>query len=76
HNGLQIAEYDLKTRGPGEAFSIIQHGFPSLKLANLSDLKLINLGQKILSDLVKNYPDYNLSQFLSEPLPEQNSINN
>lgn len=76
HNGLKIAEYDLKSRGPGEAFSIIQHGFPSLKLANLSDLKLINLGQKILTDLTKNYPDYNLSQFLSEPLPEQNNINN
>jgi len=75
-NGLKIAEYDLQTRGPGETFSVIQHGFPSLKIANLSDLKLITLGQKILNDLIQNYPDYDLSQITSESLPEQNIINN
>jgi ATP-dependent DNA helicase RecG len=52
HNGLKIAEYDLQTRGPGEAFSIIQHGFPSLRLANLSDAKLINLSQKVFQNLI------------------------
>jgi len=52
-NGLKIAEYDLKTRGPGEAFSVVQHGFPSLKLASFSDVELINLSQKILSDIIK-----------------------
>jgi len=75
NNGLKIAEYDLKTRGPGEAFSIIQHGFPSLKLANLSDLDLITLGQKILEDLIKT-PKFSLQSILSEPLPEENIINN
>lgn len=52
HNGQQIAEYDLKNRGPGDAFSIIQHGFPSLKIANYNDYELINTGQKIIKDLV------------------------
>jgi ATP-dependent DNA helicase RecG len=51
HDGQKIAEYDLKTRGPGEAFSFIQHGFPSLKIASFSDYKLINLGQQIIKDL-------------------------
>jgi ATP-dependent DNA helicase RecG len=74
-NGLKIAEYDLKTRGPGETFSVIQHGFPSLKLTNLSDLELINLGQKILDDLIK-IPKFDLQSILSEPLPPENIINN
>jgi ATP-dependent DNA helicase RecG len=74
-NGLKIAEYDLKTRGPGEAFSVIQHGFPSLKLANLSDLDLITLGQKILADLIKT-PKFDLKSIFSEPLPTENIINN
>lgn len=60
NNGLKIAEYDLKARGPGEIFSTFQHGFPSLKLADISDSKLISLSQKIFSDLSKK-SDLNLS---------------
>ena len=52
-DGQKIAEYDLATRGPGEAFSVIQHGFPSLKIANFNDLELIKLGQKIIAKLAK-----------------------
>lgn len=74
-NGIKIAEYDLKNRGPGEAFSIIQHGFPSFRLASLSDLDLITLGQKIVSDLQK-IPKFDFNQILAESLPEQNIINN
>lgn len=52
HNGQKIAEYDLQTRGPGEAFSFIQHGFPSLKIASFSDYQLINLGQQVIQALI------------------------
>ena len=61
-DGQKIAEYDLQTRGPGEAFSYIQHGFPSLKIANLSDYKLINLGQEIISQVLKQYPNFDLNK--------------
>jgi len=76
HNGLKIAEYDLKTRGPGEAFSTIQHGFPSLKIANFSDTKLIASSQEILKELILHYPDFNLSQITSENLSSESVINN
>lgn len=59
-NGLKIAEYDLKTRGPGELHSTLQHGFPSLKLASISDLKLITFSQKILSEIISLNPDLDL----------------
>jgi len=66
NNGLKIAEYDLKNRGPGETFSTIQHGFPSLKIASFSDTKLINFSQEILKEIINNYPEFNFSQIISE----------
>ena len=74
-NGLKIAEFDLKTRGPGEAFSIIQHGFPSLKLASFSDIELINLSQKIILDLIKN-KKFNLNSLISKNLLKDNILSN
>jgi len=76
HNGLKIAEYDLKTRGPGEAFSTIQHGFPSLKIANFSDTKLISLSQEILKEIIKNYPEFNFFQIISENLTTESISSN
>ena len=74
-NGLKIAEYDLKTRGPGEMFSTIQHGFPSLKLASFSDTKIISLSQKILLDLVKD-KKFNLNSLISKNLSKENIVSN
>lgn len=59
-DGFKIAEFDLKTRGPGEIFSILQHGFPSLKIANLSDIKLIEFSKKFLNTLEQDYPNFDL----------------
>lgn len=41
NDGLEIAEYDLQSRGPGEVYGIKQSGIPDLKFANLMDLDLI-----------------------------------
>ena len=76
HSGLKIAEYDLKTRGPGEAFSTIQHGFPSLKIANFSDTKLISFSQNILKDLINNYPETIFSEISSKNINIESTINN
>ena len=59
NDGQKIAEYDLITRGPGEAFSVVQHGFPSLKIAKFNDFELISLGQKIINELISTNFDLN-----------------
>ncbi len=76
NNGLKIAEFDLKSRGPGEAFSTIQHGFPSLKIANFSNTKLISFSQEILKEIINNYPSFNFSQITSENLTSESIISN
>lgn len=64
NDGQKISEYDLKTRGPGEAFSVIQHGFPSLKIADFSDYTLINLGQKIITEIQSTDPKFNFESLI------------
>lgn len=64
HDGFKIAEYDLKTRGPGEIFSTLQHGFPLLKLAPLSDLNFVESAQKLFTTLQKDYPHFNLKKLI------------
>ena len=52
-NGFEIAEADLKLRGPGEFFGVRQHGLPELKIAKLSiDTDLLQMARRILSDLL------------------------
>lgn len=74
-NGLKIAEYDLKIRGPGETFSTIQHGFPSLKLANFSDTQLISTSQRILNDLLK-IKTFSISSLTITKQTKENILNN
>ncbi len=41
-NGIKIAEFDLKSRGPGEVYGFRQSGIPNLKLADINNLNLIH----------------------------------
>ncbi len=44
-NGFKIAEEDLRIRGSGEMYGIMQSGFPELKIASIFDLDLIKKAQ-------------------------------
>ncbi|MCX6010184.1 MAG: helicase-related protein, partial [Chloroflexi bacterium] len=45
HDGFQLAEEDLRLRGPGEFFGTRQSGLPDLRMAKLSDVALLELAR-------------------------------
>ena len=44
-DGFHLAEVDLKLRGPGEIYGALQHGALDLRIATLTDTKLIHRAQ-------------------------------
>ncbi|MFZ5844954.1 MAG: helicase-related protein, partial [Patescibacteria group bacterium] len=70
HNGPELAELDLKLRGPGELFGTKQHGLPELKIASLADSEIIYQSQQAVHKLMEE--DATLAQFplLREKLEE------
>jgi len=57
HDGFQIAEEDLRIRGPGEFFGRRQHGLTELKIANpLTQMQLLKLAREEAAKLVQLDP--------------------
>ena len=52
-DGFALAEADLRLRGPGEFFGTRQSGLPDLKVAQLSDVPLIELARNEASRLLE-----------------------
>lgn len=56
-DGFYLAETDLALRGPGEVYGSAQHGALNLKIASLSDTKLIAKAQDEAIEFVKSGQD-------------------
>ena len=56
HIGAQLAELDLKLRGPGEIFGARQHGFTNLKIASMTDFDLIEKTRMAAKKILKKNP--------------------
>jgi len=68
--GAQLAELDLKLRGPGEIYGTAQHGIPELKIASFSDFSLIEKTRKEAESIFPHLSDYPL---LLEKIKNQNT---
>ena len=57
NNGFEIAEEDLKLRGPGDFFGSRQHGLPSLRVADLTcDMELLHESRAAAEKLIAADP--------------------
>jgi ATP-dependent DNA helicase RecG len=57
NDGFELAEEDLKLRGPGEFFGTRQSGLPDIKLAKLSDAGLLETARKEAQSLFEEDPE-------------------
>lgn len=56
NDGFVLAERDLEQRGPGDFLGTRQAGFAELRLANLSNVRLIEKARKFALQLIENDP--------------------
>ena len=54
NDGFKIAEADLNIRGPGEIMGTRQHGLPELKVAKLTDSKMLSLARQSAFEIISD----------------------
>lgn len=57
NNGFEIADEDLRLRGPGDFFGNRQHGLPQLSIADFSDMDSLRQSQQAASFILDISPD-------------------
>ncbi len=61
NDGFRLSEEDLRLRGPGDFIGVRQSGMPELRMADLSDTKLIELSRSLATKL------WQLDPYLRKP---------
>jgi ATP-dependent DNA helicase RecG len=61
NDGFRLAELDLELRGPGAIYGTSQHGELDLRMADLTDTKLLKQAREAAEEIIKNDP--NLLQY-------------
>ena len=69
-DGFQLAEMDLKIRGPGEFTGTQQSGLPDIAMASLTDIDLIKKARLEARLLLKNDPALKRCPLLAARLAE------
>ena len=56
-NGFELAESDLKIRGPGEVLGLSQTGIPDLAMKAIQNPEFIKSARELAVDLIKKDPE-------------------
>lgn len=62
NNGFEIADMDLKLRGPGDFFGSRQHGLPEMHIADLADMDSLKTAQSAADEIEQKYPGLDCEQ--------------
>jgi ATP-dependent DNA helicase RecG len=68
NDGFEIAEEDLKLRGPGSFFGIRQSGLPDVAMENLANIKLVKISRTEAENILKKDPRLEAHSLLQEEL--------
>lgn len=69
-DGFKIAEYDLKSRGPGDFLGKRQHGLPELKIADLAtDMYALRSSSEAVKHILESDPELSLPE--NKPLADE-----
>jgi len=75
NDGFELANLDLKLRGPGDFWGTRQHGINDLKVLDLSqDQKLVEIAENILPMIQKTVPYDELNEYLNMKFPHLKEI--
>lgn len=74
NNGFELAEMDLKIRGPGEFIGNQQSGLPDLVMASLNDIELIKRSRFEAAEILKVDSDLSQHKQLRIKLSEMQKI--
>ncbi len=68
-SSFELAEIDMKTRGAGDMYGLIQSGnIPDLKIANIFDVGIMLNAKKEAEEIIKEDPELNTLKGLKEKI--------
>jgi ATP-dependent DNA helicase RecG len=75
NDGFELAEEDLRIRGPGEFWGVRQHGLDGLKVANLSkDQKLVELSRVLAEEIKPEHINAQLEKYIALKFKKSNQV--
>lgn len=69
-DGFKLAEFDMKTRGPGDFVGVRQSGLPDFRMASLSDVNLISQTRAAAKALIETDPELIKYPLLKQKISE------
>lgn len=75
-DGFKLAEYDLELRGPGAIYGTMQHGALDLRIAKLTDTKLIAAARQRAQEFIDKGEDLLKYSELHERVTTNRSVTN
>jgi ATP-dependent DNA helicase RecG len=69
-NGFELAEYDLKLRGPGQFFGQVQTGFPDALMSALQDPELVKTSREVAAKTIRQDPTLAHTPLLKQKMQE------